>query len=98
MPSVALVITTYNRPAALDRVLDSVSRQTQPPEQVIIADDGSDERTTAVVESWRPVVGGEDQGYAGHRRARGVRNDGNRIGMGLALEAEAAQVTSSPPA
>ena len=54
MPSVALILTTYNRPAALDRVLDSVSRQTQPPEQVIIADDGSDERTTAVVESWRP--------------------------------------------
>ena len=54
MPSVALILTTYNRPAALDRVLDSVARQTVLPEQVIIADDGSDERTTAVVEAWRP--------------------------------------------
>lgn len=54
MPSVALILTTYNRPAALDRVLDSVARQTVMPEQVIIADDGSDERTTAVVEAWRP--------------------------------------------
>jgi glycosyltransferase involved in cell wall biosynthesis len=35
-------------------VLDSVARQTTLPEQVIIADDGSDARTTAVVESWRP--------------------------------------------
>jgi glycosyltransferase involved in cell wall biosynthesis len=54
MPSVALILTTYNRPAALDRVLDSVARQSLLPQQVIIADDGSDERTTAVVESWRP--------------------------------------------
>ena len=33
MPSVALIITTYNRPVALDRVLDSVSRQLSMPEQ-----------------------------------------------------------------
>ncbi len=49
MPSVALILTTYNRPAALDRVLHSVARQTSLPEQVIIADDGSDASTTAVV-------------------------------------------------
>lgn len=57
MPSVALILTTYNRPAALDRVLDSVARQQSLPEQVIIADDGSDARTTAVVDSWRPRLG-----------------------------------------
>jgi len=57
MPSVAVIITTYNRPAALDRVLDSVSRQTHRPQQVIVADDGSDARTTAVVDSWRGRLG-----------------------------------------
>ena len=57
MPSVALVITTYNRPAALDRVLHSVARQSSLPRQVIIADDGSDARTTAVVASWRGRLG-----------------------------------------
>lgn len=57
MPSVALIITTYNRPAALDRVLDSVARQSSLPQQVIIADDGSDGRTATVIESWRPRLG-----------------------------------------
>lgn len=57
MPSVCMIVTTYNRPAALDRVLDSVARQQSLPEQVIVADDGSDERTTAVVESWRSRLG-----------------------------------------
>jgi glycosyltransferase involved in cell wall biosynthesis len=57
MPSVALILTTYNRPAALDRVLGSVARQQSLPEQVIIADDGSDGRTTAVINAWRPKLG-----------------------------------------
>lgn len=57
MPSVALILTTYNRPAALDRVLHSVARQTSLPEQVIIADDGSDASTTAVVAAWRDRLG-----------------------------------------
>ena len=57
MPSVSLIVTTYNRPVALDRVLDSVARQQSMPDQVIIADDGSDERTAAVVASWRPRLG-----------------------------------------
>ena len=57
MPSVALILTTYNRPAALDRVLDSVARQESLPEQVIIADDGSDARTTAVVAAWKARLG-----------------------------------------
>lgn len=57
MPSVALIITTYNRPVALDRVLDSVARQRSLPEQVIIADDGSDARTSAVVHAWRGRLG-----------------------------------------
>lgn len=57
MPSVALIISTYNRPIALDRVLDSVARQQSIPEQVIIADDGSDARTAAVAEAWRPRLG-----------------------------------------
>ncbi len=56
-PSVALIITTYNRPVALDRVLDSVSRQRSMPEQVIIADDGSDARTSAVVRAWQGRLG-----------------------------------------
>jgi len=57
MPSIALILSTYNRPVALDRVLGSVARQQSMPEQVIIADDGSDARTAAVVEAWKPRLG-----------------------------------------
>jgi len=40
---VSLIITTYNRPDALLLVLRSIEDQTRLPEEVIIADDGSDE-------------------------------------------------------
>lgn len=51
--AVALIITTYNWPQALDLCLRSVARQTQPPQQVIIADDGSSASTREVMERWR---------------------------------------------
>lgn len=49
----ALIITTYNRPDALQAVLYSVLAQTQFPQQVIIADDGSDEATRKVIEAFQ---------------------------------------------
>ena len=45
----ALVITTYERPDALAAVLRSVARQSRPPDEVIVADDGSGEETGRVV-------------------------------------------------
>lgn len=67
--SVSLIVTTYNRPDALSAVLQSVLVQKTLPEQVIIADDGSNEQTRAVIEqyqqkfpiplihSWQPDTG-----------------------------------------
>ena len=40
---VSLIITTYNRPDALLLVLRSIEDQTRLPEEVIIADDGSNQ-------------------------------------------------------
>jgi len=37
----SLIITTYNRPDALEKVIDSIAYQTVIPTEVIIADDGS---------------------------------------------------------
>ena len=34
-PTVSLIVSTYQRPAALDRVLASVAAQTVPPLQVL---------------------------------------------------------------
>lgn len=38
---VSLIVVTYERPDALQRVLQSVGWQTRPPDELIIADDGS---------------------------------------------------------
>jgi glycosyltransferase involved in cell wall biosynthesis len=42
---VSLIITTYNRPKALFLVLQSIKGQTKLPDEIIIADDGSDDST-----------------------------------------------------
>lgn len=56
-PTVSLIITTYNRPRALDRVLASVAAQAVPPVQVLVADDGSGPETSAVLARWRERLG-----------------------------------------
>lgn len=45
-----VLITTYERPDALDSVLQSVARQTRSPDELIIADDGSGPATRGVIE------------------------------------------------
>lgn len=52
-PSVSLIISTYNRPAALRLILESVARQTYMPVDVVIGDDGSGEETRRVVEEFQ---------------------------------------------
>lgn len=47
-----LIATTYEWPAALDLVLESVTGQNLLPAEVIVADDGSGERTAAVVRTF----------------------------------------------
>ncbi len=48
--NITLIITTYNRPDALKRVLLALNQQTYQPFEVIIADDGSTSETTALIE------------------------------------------------
>lgn len=67
---ITLIFTTYQAPERLRWVLESVCWQTEMPREVIVADDGSDKRTqalvceyqeklvSAVVHSWQP-----DQGF-----------------------------------
>lgn len=46
---VGLVVTTYERPLALMRVLQSVLVQSRLPDQLVVADDGSGPQTVRVV-------------------------------------------------
>lgn len=68
--SVSLVISTYNWPEALLLCLKSVSKQTQLPAEIIIADDGSGYATQRAIDSMReafpiPIhhVWQEDEGF-----------------------------------
>ncbi len=46
---VTLIIVTYNRPDALGVILDSIRRQRILPDEVIIADDGSEPETAVLI-------------------------------------------------
>ena len=45
----SLIICTYNWPEALSIVLNSVTMQTELPDEIIIADDGSGKTTSQVI-------------------------------------------------
>lgn len=49
LPTVALLISTYNWPQALELVLLSIVKQTKRPDEIIIADDGSKEDTKHLI-------------------------------------------------
>ena len=73
----SIIVTTYQRPLALARVLHALMRQTVRPEEIVIADDGSTEDTATLVREWQqrmpvPVrhVWQEDRGF----RAAAARN------------------------
>jgi len=50
---VALLISTYNWPEALDLILKSALKQSQFPDEIIIADDGSKDNTRNLIESYK---------------------------------------------
>lgn len=66
----ALMISTYNWPEALRLVFESVRRQTRIPDEVLIADDGSGEKTRELIEDFQKIfpcplihVWQEDKGF-----------------------------------
>lgn len=76
----SVILLTYNWPQALALALDALARQTMPPLEVVVADDGSAQETQKLVESRMagyPVplrhVWHEDRGFrAGAARNRGI--------------------------
>ena len=49
---ISLIITTFNWPESLLLVLESIRFQTLIPDEIIIADDGSDEKTENFISSF----------------------------------------------
>lgn len=69
-PTIALIISTYNWSEALELVLLSIIAQTQRPDEILIADDGSTQETRALIEKYQakfkiPVkhIWHEDKGF-----------------------------------
>ncbi|MHC4134302.1 MAG: glycosyltransferase [Planctomycetota bacterium] len=69
MVRVSVVVTTYNAPRRLDLVLCGLARQTRPPDEILVADDGSNEETARLIAAWKAEletlvhVRHEDRGY-----------------------------------
>lgn len=75
LPSVAVVIPTYNRASWLPATLESVLRQTRPADEILVIDDGSKDDTAEVCEGFAPrvrYIGKENAGVA-EARNFGVR-------------------------
>lgn len=53
MNTISVIVTTYNRPHALDKVLESLASQNVSPLEIIVADDGSGPDTSAVLKTWQ---------------------------------------------
>lgn len=54
---ISIIVTTYNRPDALQAVLRSLAHQTDPDFEVIVADDGSPPDTKTLIDSWNGRIG-----------------------------------------
>jgi len=81
-PVVSVVIPTFNRADRLVRAVESVLEQTLQPLEVLVVDDGSNDRTREVIEGFAPRVR-----YLAHRwnlgvssaRNTGIRNSGGEL-------------------
>ena len=79
---VALVVSTFNRPGGLAKVLTGVAQQSRMPDEIIVADDGSAELTGKIISNWKESTGHKaihvwqpDEGF----RAAKIRNEAIRI-------------------
>jgi hypothetical protein len=72
MNEITAIIPTYNRAALLRRAIESVMRQTLMPRQILVIDDGSEDDTVAICESYRGIVEFARQSNAGASSARNL--------------------------
>jgi glycosyltransferase involved in cell wall biosynthesis len=69
---VSVVIPAFNAEAQLPRTLGALRAQDRPPDEVIVVDDGSTDRTSAVAgEHGAHVIRTDGDGYVGGARNRG---------------------------
>lgn len=69
---VSVVIPTFNSAKVIRKTLDSVLRQTCPAEEILVLDDGSQDETVSVLESYKPRITVLQQANRGVAAARNV--------------------------
>lgn len=57
MTAISVIVSTYNRPEFLERVLRGYAIQTDKDFELVIADDGSDQRTAALLKAVKAETG-----------------------------------------
>lgn len=79
MPGISVVIPAYRAARTIGQALESIVAQTLPPQEVIVVDDGSDDNTCEIAESFRLKLGTvglkiirQQSSGAGAARNRGV--------------------------
>ncbi|MEO6741722.1 MAG: glycosyltransferase family A protein [Chthoniobacteraceae bacterium] len=68
----SVIIPSYNRSAWLVEALESVFAQTEPPFEIVVADDGSTDDTLSVLKKYEPRVKVLTQSNAGPAAARNL--------------------------
>jgi hypothetical protein len=80
-PRFSVIIPTYNRAPFIGRALESVLRQTQPGDEIIVVDDGSSDDTPRVLEEFgaRIAIIRAARGGAGRARNLGLERAHNEL-------------------
>jgi GT2 family glycosyltransferase len=78
LPTITLIVNTHRQSPQLRRILAAVAAGSRPPDQVIVAEDGEDADTAAVVAESRPKLAApllhKTQPHLGFRRSS-ILND-----------------------
>lgn len=74
-PTVSVIVPTYNRGDLVTQAVDSLLRQTVPPDEIIVVDDGSTDHTRAALEPFMARIRyiHQENGGLAAARNRGIR-------------------------
>jgi len=107
MNTISVIIPAFNREAYLAQAIESVIAQTLPPDEIIVVDDGSTDRTAEITRSYGErvrCISQENQG-PGAARNTGLREaegslitflDSDDIWLDRKIEAQAAFLRTHP--
>jgi glycosyltransferase involved in cell wall biosynthesis len=72
MPTLSVILPTYNRAAVIEDALQSILKQTRPANEIIVVDDGSDDNTSSILVKYHDRIKIITQNNAGVSIARNI--------------------------